>query len=819
MHRGILSRFATTFFLGALTSGAFAASSKDIAAVNSIASAAELSGRLAGAAIVGEPIFTDDVDPQYTPILTAEYNFVTPENAGKWGEIQTGEIGAWDFTQHDPLVDFAANNSMKYKGHALVWHSQAPAFITDDLTAGELQALIDDHIITTMSRYAGEIYSWDVVNEAISDDGGYRDTVFYRKLGPDFIADAFFLARSIDNKAKLFYNDYYVAEFESKSDEVYEMLKGLREDEVPVDGIGMQMHIAASSAPSYEKLVANFKRFAELGLLINISELDIRVANLPWDQATKLAVQKQVYHRVVAACMAVNKCEAVTTWGFNDKWSWVDGFFGNDDPLPFDDDYQKKPAYFGIVDAFMGIEPDAVDVNPNMIPNGHMSAGIDGWMAWGGTLERDHINGSKGGNILRVTDRTDTWNGAVHDLTNVLKPGQAYDVAAMTRVGKEAKKDITEINAKYRCAGEGDTYVNLAADETRFNKWSELQGELALPECDLEEVVVYISGPAAGNDLLVDNVSVRPQKMIVDFEGYGPNIIGNSDFEVDASGWWGFGDAQVEVTAEKAKIGLQCLVGFGRLDTWQGPATGLAEIAVPGSTYKMSAWVSVSSLATVNATVKAACVDSEDYIRIASNEISPDGWTLLAGEFEVPDCELTELSLYFEGPSTEVDIYLDDVNVRRFLPPSNGNLVTNSGFESNLSGWVSWGGQLELSAFESYSGNQSAYLYQRTGSWEGPVYNLLSVAQPAATYEISAWGKIEGAASDSMNITVKAACDDETEDYLWGGQATVTDTGWAQIAGSVTLPDCALTEVSMYFGGPAQDVNIFLDEVSVLLAE
>jgi len=132
----------------------------------------------------------------------------------------------------------------------------------------------------------------------------------------------------------------------------------LLERHVPIDGIGIQGHFDARFVPGIDELVANFQRFADLGLTVNISELDVRVAPLGGSRAYRLAVQKQIYQRVAAACAQVEACEGITTWGFTDAHSWVDATFGADDPLLFDDQYQKKPAYFGYVDGFLGVPLD-----------------------------------------------------------------------------------------------------------------------------------------------------------------------------------------------------------------------------------------------------------------------------------------------------------------------------------------------------------------------------------------------------------------------------------------------------------------------------
>jgi GH35 family endo-1,4-beta-xylanase len=241
---------------------------------------------------------------------------------------------------------------MQVKGHTLLWHQALPAWVAA-LSPPELRIALEDHIRTVAGHYRGRLRAWDVVNEAIADDGsGLRSTVFSRGLGPDYVAEAFRLARKADPEAELIYNDYGGEGLNRKSDDIYALVKDLKQRGVPIDGVGLQMHLVASSLPAVADIAANIRRLAALGLQVNISEMDVRVRDLP--AATRLDRQKLVYHDVVAACVAEPRCEAVTLWGFTDAHSWIDAAFGADDPLLFDEQYRAKPAFYGTVDALTG---------------------------------------------------------------------------------------------------------------------------------------------------------------------------------------------------------------------------------------------------------------------------------------------------------------------------------------------------------------------------------------------------------------------------------------------------------------------------------
>src|SRR6185436_5096622 len=177
---------------------------------------------------------------------------------------------------------------------------------------------------------------------------------------------------------------------------------------VPIDGVGFQMHLEAQTAPSTEEIVANMTRFTDLGLRVNISELDVRIANAGGDLVTRLALQRQVFHRAVAACVQVPGCESLTTWGFTDLDSWIDETFGPDDPLELDEQYRRKPAYYGLIDGFMAVPVDHPGTPPNLIANGTFEIGSDGWAASGGRLSTSRRTAHTGERSARVSHRTET---------------------------------------------------------------------------------------------------------------------------------------------------------------------------------------------------------------------------------------------------------------------------------------------------------------------------------------------------------------------------------------------------------------------------
>ena len=307
--------------------------------------AAAAAGKLVGAAVKSS-LLNDAV---YAGVLGRHFNYLTAEFEMKWDAIERTR-GSRDFRGGDAIVAFGQARGMQTKGHALIWHGSVPGWLAA-LPAAEFRAAFEAHIKAVAEHFRGQVAAWDVVNEAIGDDGSIRDTIFRQKLGDQYIADAFRLAKQADPQALLFYNDYGGEGLTLKADRIFSLVQGLRAQGVPIDGVGLQMHLNAASRPSDANITANIRRLVALGLSVNISEMDVRIREVPGTAQTRLDTQKTVYHSVVGICIAEARCDGVTFWGFTDAQSWIDAQFGADDPLIFDDQYAVKPAYYGVLDA------------------------------------------------------------------------------------------------------------------------------------------------------------------------------------------------------------------------------------------------------------------------------------------------------------------------------------------------------------------------------------------------------------------------------------------------------------------------------------
>ncbi|GAB7018301.1 endo-1,4-beta-xylanase [Halostagnicola bangensis] len=289
------------------------------------------------------------VDPSYWKTASREFNAVTPENALKMGPLRPSRH-AYDFEDADAVVNFGVENDMFVRGHTLVWHNQRPDwFQTWDYTDDQLRTFLRDHIHTVAGRYRSKIDAWDVVNEAVADDGSMRRTVWSDALGEEYLADAFRWADDVSD-ADLYYNDYGADEINDKSDAIYDLLEGLLEDGVPIDGVGLQMHMLGDR-PDPNSVAENIARFQDLGLEVQLTEMDVafHADDVPEDP---LETQAEFYRDVVTTCLEVG-CDTIVTWGIHDGSSWLRSFKDFDerytgDPLLFDDRYGEKTAYTAV---------------------------------------------------------------------------------------------------------------------------------------------------------------------------------------------------------------------------------------------------------------------------------------------------------------------------------------------------------------------------------------------------------------------------------------------------------------------------------------
>jgi endo-1,4-beta-xylanase len=231
-------------------------------------------------------------------------------------------------------------------------------------TYDDLANALTNHIQQVVTHYGSDnVIAWDVVNEAISDNStadnwGYKTSTWYPTV-PDFVTIAFTTARDACPSCSLFYNDYSIASasgwMKSKSDAVYALVQQLLSDGVPIDGVGMQLHISMNF-DDFDGIRENIQRLYDLGLQTHFTEIDVACGNYPdydcpaWGD-TEQQEQASVYQSLLEICLEEPGCTSFETWGFTDKYTWLTSEDGTDQhPLPFDENYEKKPAYDTMLD-------------------------------------------------------------------------------------------------------------------------------------------------------------------------------------------------------------------------------------------------------------------------------------------------------------------------------------------------------------------------------------------------------------------------------------------------------------------------------------
>jgi endo-1,4-beta-xylanase len=346
-----------------------------------------LKGALAGKFYMGAALNTGQINGTDVPslnIVSKHFNSIVAENCMKSAVIQPVE-GEFNFVLSDKFVEFGVKNNMHIIGHTLIWHSQAPKwFFTNeqgsDVSREVLIERMRNHINGVVGRYKGRVHGWDVVNEAIEDDGSWRKSKFYEIIGEEYVELAFKFASEADPDAALYYNDYSMAN-ERRRNAVISMVKNLQAKGIKIDGIGMQGHLSMKYPPidEYEKSII---AFSDLGLTVMITELDLTALpgtnrNFGADVGTRTEYEARInpYTGGLPDQVAQewnNRCadffklflkhrdkiSRVTTWGVTDNHSWKNNWpvrGRTDYPLLFDRNYQPKTVVEEIIRAAEGL--------------------------------------------------------------------------------------------------------------------------------------------------------------------------------------------------------------------------------------------------------------------------------------------------------------------------------------------------------------------------------------------------------------------------------------------------------------------------------
>jgi len=336
----------------------------------------------AGNFLIGAALFPELFDdPASSELIKKHFSTITPENDMKWASLHPTP-GEYKFDRADRIAEFARENNIKLIGHTLVWHSQlARGVFTGDgstdrndlVDSDTLLARIRDHIFTVAGRYKGKVLGWDVVNEALNEDGTMRESGFYKITGDTYIEKAFEYAHQADPDAELYYNDYNLVKPEKRKGAI-RIIKKLQEKGLRIDAVGIQAHWDMIF-PELSEIEKSIQEFSELGIRVMFTELDISVLPVPGDapsadigvryeESQKMnpysdgmpdSVDEVLAKRYKDIFEIFNKyrdrISRVTFWGLHDGVSWKNNFpiYGRTDyPLLFDRYMKPKKAYFAV---------------------------------------------------------------------------------------------------------------------------------------------------------------------------------------------------------------------------------------------------------------------------------------------------------------------------------------------------------------------------------------------------------------------------------------------------------------------------------------
>jgi endo-1,4-beta-xylanase len=301
----------------------------------------------------------------YTDIVADQFSVVTAENAMKWEVVEPTQ-GAYDWKAADDLVKFAERNRQAVRGHTLMWHNQLPAWLTTGVTDGsitdaQLRAILHKHVTDEVTHFKGKVWQWDVVNEVFANswdtpqaDGLNADDFWVKHLGSGIVGDVFRWAHQADPKALLMYNDYNISGEDgtnAKFQAVYDFVKNLRKQGVPIDGIGEQGHLDTQYGFDAQRYQSDLQAYGDLGLKVAITEADVRTfvnnatEQVPTDSLAQFA-QPYEFSELLKGCQLVSQCISFTAWGVYDGDSWIPGTFsGEGYGLLYDVNFQPKTAY------------------------------------------------------------------------------------------------------------------------------------------------------------------------------------------------------------------------------------------------------------------------------------------------------------------------------------------------------------------------------------------------------------------------------------------------------------------------------------------
>ena len=719
----------------------------------------------------------------YEHLLTY-FNQLTPENAGKWGSVE-GTRDEMNWLDLDTAYQFAQNHSLPFKFHTLLWGQQQPNWI-NDLTPEEQLAEIDEWMAAVAERYP-DLKMVEVVNEPLNAPPGYAAALGGPgETGYDWVITAFEMARHHFPKTDLILNEYNTVMLEPFTANYLNVIELLQQRDL-IDGIGEQAHFLERAEPAV--VATNLDTLATTGLPIYISEFDLNFA----DDARQANVMRDLFpifwdHPAVAG---------VTHWGH------LEGSIWRTSAYLIRSDGSTRPALDWLL-CYMDGGGDDCTV-PEYVPSG--------WQGneFGVTMEAELYDEGEGvaalGNVVAYTDAGD-WIGFYG-----VEFQQGWDTFWVTYA--KGNEDVGSISVHLDSLENEPVFTlplpptaGWGSSETLEYEWPALEGA--------RDVFIRF------ND--VDGIAnIDSLRFGTPQSASGVNLIADGGFESGIAGWSAWNGSSLSATSTQARSGNQSMLATGRPDTAQFAVYSLNGLVTPGTTYAVSGWALIGGEATdtVRLAAKVECAAGtapeghNTFPWLHNNTgVVPGTWSQLSANLVIPDCDLVDVAIFFEGTTAGVDVYLDDVAV---VAPSS-NLIADGGFESGTAGWSAWNGSsLSATTAQARSGSQSLLASARPNDAQFAVYNLTGLVEPGMTYVVSAWTLVDSAATETVRLASKVGCA-SGDSYPWLHNNTGVPPGtWTELSGNLVIPeDCDVVDVVIFFEGTTAGVDVYLDDVSVV---
>lgn len=302
-------------------------------------------------------------DADYRQALKDHCQLLVGEGGLKWYDVRPSR-DQFVFEQPDRIVDFAAENGMKMRGHTLSWYAAMPDWALAMQTADEAEHELVHHIHTVVSRYRGRVPSWDVVNEPISEDPGrtgqFRESIWQSTIGPRYMDIALRTAHELDPQAQLVINEYDIemndGAHRRKRDGLLDLVRDLKDRDVPLHAVGMQGHLRSGMEVDKDGVSRFVEELKTMGVDVLVTEMDVIDNHLPASDEERDAAVAGLAHDFLSAINDVAPPTAILTWGISDRYTWVPMWFTRRDgrrnrPLPLDFDFQRKPL-MDVIDSF-----------------------------------------------------------------------------------------------------------------------------------------------------------------------------------------------------------------------------------------------------------------------------------------------------------------------------------------------------------------------------------------------------------------------------------------------------------------------------------